>query len=93
MIYSRLTADQVTSTYTLFRVLERLRVSGHMEAHTEKTSYGLDTVGEWDIIDMTGADYCIIKDRYSSDKVYINVVEEFEKLFGRFRDQQLRGTD
>jgi len=90
--YSKLTANQVTATYSLFKFLERLRVIGHLEAHTEKAvEEGGDIFGEYIIHDFTGADYSIVKDYYSSDKRHILKTELLERMFGRLK-QSLRGT-
>jgi hypothetical protein len=93
--YSKLTADQVSSTYQLFKMLQRLRVIGHLSAHTEKAvEDGGDVFGDYTIHDFTGADYSVVKDGYSSDKTKICQEELLEKVFGRIsRRHHLRGTD
>ena len=92
MFYDNLTADQVTSTYGLFNFLMRLRVIGHLAAHTEQADIGGgDIFGDYVLHDFTGANYSIVKDGYSSSKKVIESIEIMEKLFGRLHDKQLRG--
>ena len=94
MFYSKLTMDQVAATYTLFRFLERLKIIGHLKAHTEQAeSDSGDIIGDYYIHDFTGADYSIIKDSYNPEKRHIDMIVELERLFGRLKVQQLRGTD
>jgi len=94
MFYSKLTADQVAVTYTLFRFLERLRVIGHLRAHTEQAEVdGGDIFGDYELHDFTGANYSIVKDEYTSKKGYIDAIIALERIFGRITVQQLRGTD
>ena len=95
MYYSKLTVDQVAATYTLFRFLERLKIIGHITAHTEQASFDTlsDPYSQLDIYDFTGADYSIVKDGYSKDKRHIDAISELERLFGRLAAKQLRGTD
>jgi hypothetical protein len=87
--------DQVESTYKLIKVLERLRVIGRLKAHTEKAIPLIEIFGHQDvleIIDMTGNDYCIVKDSYSSDKSQMSADEMIEEIFGR-RGVGLRGIN
>lgn len=95
MFYSKLTADKVAATYTLFRFLERLKIIGHIKAHTEQTEVDSgDIFGDYELHDFTGADYSIVKDEYSPDKGYIDAIAELERIFGRLdKARQLRGTD
>ena len=93
MFYSRLTMDQVSATYKLIRFLERLKVIGHLSAHTEKESSNSWALGNYDLHDLTGADYAIVKDGYSHGKNHIDEIIELEHIFGRLKAQPVRGTD
>lgn len=83
MFYSNLSQNQVTSTYTLFKFLERLRVIGHIQAHTEQMTSGF-LIGNFELHALTHCSYAIVKDGYESDNRYMEVLLEFEELFGRY---------
>ncbi len=84
--YTKLTTEQVVTVYGLFNFLKRLRVIGHLEAHTVQQMPPIEILGQYDVIDMTGADYAIIKDGYSSDKSRIQGDELLEGIFGRLKN-------
>ena len=94
MFYSKLNMDQVAATYVLFRFLERLKIIGHISAHTEQAEVDSgDIFGQYELHDLTGADYSIVKDGYTTDKRHIDAISELERIFGRLAAPQLRGTD
>lgn len=94
MFYTKLTTDQVAATYTLFRFLERLRIIGHLRAHTEQAEVDSgDIFGDYELHDFTGADYSIVKDEYTSEKGHMDAIVALERVFGRIKTKQLRGTD
>lgn len=85
--------DQVSATYNLFKFLKRLRVIGHLEAHTEPAAeQSGDIFGDYVMCDMTGADYSIVKDWYDPSRGRIDQDELLEKLFGRIKEPKLRST-
>ena len=83
--YSKLTADQVKATYALITFLERLKAIGHLEIHTERSMEGEggDIFGEYVLHDFTGADYSLVKDKYTNDRGHIDAIILLEKLFGK----------
>jgi hypothetical protein len=94
MFYTKLTMDQVAATYTLFRFLERLKIIGHLKAHTEQVVRDtVDIFGYYDMSGYTGREYSIVKDGYTADKGHIDAIVEFERAFGRIKAPQHRGTD
>lgn len=92
--YERLTMEQVSKAYQLMTFLKRLRVIGHLEAHTESAQslsrLELDDV--YCLIDMQGRDYSIVKDGYSHERQSIDQIELLEQIFGRIETVRYRGT-
>lgn len=91
--YDRLTMEQVGSTYKLVNFLKRLRVIGDLKAHTEGIS-GLQLHADdpYFFTDFSGRDYCIVKDGYSPERTKMDETELLEKIFGRVKVFQYRGT-
>jgi hypothetical protein len=90
--YDKLNDEQVTTTYGLFKFLERLRVIGKVVAHTEQASDNYsEPFGENDVWNFaTDRQFRIVKDRYEATS-QINDEEMLEQLFGRV-SIALRGT-
>ncbi len=92
-MYLKLTADQVRVVYNLFRFLERLKITGHVEAHTERAWYNHgDVFDNYQLHDFTDADYSIIKDGYNSSQGYMDALEQLERVFVNMRSANSRGT-
>lgn len=85
--------DQCAKFYTLVQFLRRLRVIGNLAAHTEHSGIeDVQALGSFDLIDMTGANYAIVKDGYSSSRILIDQEELLESIFGRIRGPTYRGS-
>lgn len=84
--------EQVASTYTLINFLKRLRIIGHLEAHTEQDDNVVYQMGAYDLVDMTDANYKIVKDGYTSSRQSIWQEELLEKLFGRLSSKRYHKT-
>lgn len=84
--------DQCASVYTLVKFLRRLRVIGNLQAHTVRCEPDVQAIGNFDFIDMTGADYAIVKDGYSSSRLLMDQEELLENMFGRILGPTYRGT-
>ena len=89
--YSRLSADQVSSAYKLIKLLSRLRVIGRLECSTVNCVSRVETIGTYDVIDMSMNIYGIEKIAYDSAKGHQDVEELLESLFGR-KSESLRGV-
>jgi hypothetical protein len=81
MFFTELTNDEVTSTYALFRFLEKLKVIGHLMAHTEQLDKeNGDIFGRYLLYDFTEGDYSIIKDGYTSQPRSPDAMEQIEQI-------------
>jgi len=89
--YTRLSMDQVIATYKLVNLLRRLRVIGTIELSTVGCTPPVETIGDYDIVDMTMNIYGIEKIGYDPSKGKTDVEDLLEQLFGR-KSTSLRGT-
>lgn len=91
--YDNLNSDQMTSFYSLVNFLQRLRVIGHLEAHTVQASNYSEPFGAGDVWDFATTElYAIEKDGYTPDKSNIDMIEKIEAVFGGRTGVKLRGT-
>lgn len=72
--------DQCNTVHLLFRFLKKLKVIGHITVHTVEGFSEREPVDIWSVIDMTGADYAIIKDGYSYER-NPDLEEELSEIF------------
>lgn len=99
MIYSKLSADEVTSVYHLIRFLERLRIIGYLSAHTESNqimecNLDVDSGGHEVLYIADSPSYTLVKDGYDPVKgVHIASIEMLEKVFGRLKIVSLKETN
>lgn len=81
MFYTKLNFNQNNAAYALFRTLEKLRIIGHIQVHTEQV--------ESDSGDLFSAsphvhffvreNYNLIKDKYTSTFRELDAIEQVER--------------
>jgi len=90
MFYDKLTMEEVAKFYKLLNFLRRLRIIGHLEAHTEQVENVVYEMEAYTLVDMTDANYRVVKDSYSSSRERISAEDLLEKLYGRPADAVYR---
>ena len=83
MYYSELTSDQIAAAYILFRLLEKLRIIGHLQVHTESIEKeNGDIFGNFMMYNFAHC-YNMIKDGYSSEPRSLDALEELERVLNK----------
>jgi hypothetical protein len=84
MFYTKLTDEEVTSTYTLFNLLCKLRVIGQIHVHAEEVERGSsDVFGNYLMYHFPEGGYSLIKDGYSSQPRIPDALEQIESILNR----------
>jgi hypothetical protein len=83
VFYSELTSDQIAAAYILFRLLEKLRIIGHIQVRTERVDReNGDIFGHFSLYNFAHT-YNMIKDGYTSEPRSLDAIEELERVLNR----------